>query len=566
MVELKNGMLSLGELFKNTYFQVPDFQRGYAWEIHQWDDFWKDIELLYSNSRHYAGQLILEPIIVDETLAAYNVVDGQQRLLTSILALKACVDCISKSKTTNIRSIAEVIQTTFHFTNEKEGRKYKLSYADGSPNKIYLAGAIFSDPRYSAQVTGIQTRYTENMRLAYDFFIQKFEAVSELKCAEFIERLTTSFQFNVFLVTQEFDIHVAFETINNRGRDLSQLELLKNRLIYLSTIISHKPEHGVAVATDLRREINETWLTIYKWLGNDPKRQLDDDELLTTHWIAYFGYNKSESNAIKISLFDDYFTARRIVDNELLIGDVQRYVRSLAQAATVWHYMHNPAPYLPPETTIWLQRIERLRWSSFKPLVLAAFLRLASGESRVVSAPAVVQVYFNNFLPLLKQIERFIFMVFYVTERRGHTGRTEIYKLATLLCPGGNHFTSVMDTKTHMEWATRHVGALNDNRMENGQWRHSKVGDIFHEFEGYFNLEDFRDSARRKLSRGSGYYGWEFTKVVLFEYEQNLQGKNKAPKVNWEHVSNGSIEHVYPQTPTDPYWRAKFPFDGRDAY
>ena len=42
--------------------------------------------------------------------------------------------------------------------------------------------------------------------------------------------------FNVYEISDDFDVFVAFETMNNGGKRLSNLELLKNRLIYLTTL------------------------------------------------------------------------------------------------------------------------------------------------------------------------------------------------------------------------------------------------------------------------------------------------------------------------------------------
>lgn len=42
--------------------------------------------------------------------------------------------------------------------------------------------------------------------------------------------------FNIHEIEDDYDVFVAFETMNNRGKKLTNLELLKNRLIYLTTL------------------------------------------------------------------------------------------------------------------------------------------------------------------------------------------------------------------------------------------------------------------------------------------------------------------------------------------
>ena len=75
--------------------------------------------------------------------------------------------------------------------------------------------------------------------------------------------------------------------MNNRGKPLSNLELLKNRLIYLSTLL----DIDESIRMRLRKDINETWKTIYEYLGKNKNNTMDDDEFLRNHWIMYFKYD-----------------------------------------------------------------------------------------------------------------------------------------------------------------------------------------------------------------------------------------------------------------------------------
>lgn len=564
MTALDNGLYSLARLFTDRFFIIPDFQRGYAWAKKQVDEFWKDLDLLQSGAHHYAGQLILEA--TGPGSHEYRVVDGQQRLTTCFLALKAAADVFAESGSKELQQQASALTARFHYQETDGLRTYRLRYEDGSPTNTYLADAIFKDPRHRGRGSDIRTLYTENIRLAYANLRAKFAALPPARSLEIVQRITESLLCNVFLVTKEFDIHVAFETINNRGRELSKLELLKNRLIYLTTVFSGMPACSARQARDLRAEINESWSSIYKWLGNDPGHKLDDDDFLTTHWIAYFGYDKSEADALKVSLFEEHFTAQAVRDETLTIGLVQRYIRSLSQAATLWHYLHAPVRYLPASCAIWLERIERLSWSSFKPLLLSACLRLARDLPDIVTAPAAAPKKFEALVPLLKQVERYIFMVYYMTDRRGHTGRTEIYNTASILCPDGLRAQLGSSGKNDLAWAARKIAAMNDKSFEQDSGGSDGDGaDEFSALPAYFNLDLFRQNAQDRLGRGLGFYGWDFTKVVLFEYEESLRGAHHAPKVTWKHVSNETIEHIYPQKADAEYWRKRFPFDGRQT-
>ena len=99
MSELK----SLSDIFQNTLFRIPDYQRGYAWQEKQRVDFWEDlINLRPEQGRyHYTGLLSLKPLdksdaekldrfdqwLLESGFKAKHIVDGQQRLTTFMILL-----------------------------------------------------------------------------------------------------------------------------------------------------------------------------------------------------------------------------------------------------------------------------------------------------------------------------------------------------------------------------------------------------------------------------------------------------------------------------------------------
>ena len=76
-----------------------------------------------------------------------------------------------------------------------------------------------------------------------------------------------------------------------------------------------------------------------------------------------------------------------------------------------------------------------------------------------------------------------------------------------------------------------------------------------------FRTDDFYNSLSKKFKDGSGYYGWSGLRYFLYEYETRLS-EGGFLKVTWEIFLKSekdkiSIEHIYPQTPTDD-WDSAF--------
>ncbi len=101
-----NEPTSLDSLFREKLFRVPDYQRGYAWQVEQLKAFWEDLVNLSPNRSHYTGVLTLKQIPVqdidesekefwlvdDHSYRLYHIVDGQQRLTTFVVFLQAFVE------------------------------------------------------------------------------------------------------------------------------------------------------------------------------------------------------------------------------------------------------------------------------------------------------------------------------------------------------------------------------------------------------------------------------------------------------------------------------------------
>lgn len=199
-------------------------------------------------------------------------------------------------------------------------RAYLFGYEKDNPSYEYIKTQILAEP--SNQYQGVETVYTGNLLFARDFFRKKLAGFDESQREDMFKRLTQRLVFNEYEIKDDLDVFVAFETMNNRGKPLSWLELLKNRLIYLSTLIKATDQQR----DTLRRNINDAWKTIYEFLAKQRGRPLDDNEFLRAHWIMYFRYAREEAEQYASFLLDKHFTAARASSGELDADELQKYV------------------------------------------------------------------------------------------------------------------------------------------------------------------------------------------------------------------------------------------------
>ena len=84
-------LISLLELFEGKKFEIPDYQRGYSWDEEQILDLLTDIEMHNSKSghKHFTGTIVVERPNGGDV---FQIVDGQQRLVTCVMVLRAIVE------------------------------------------------------------------------------------------------------------------------------------------------------------------------------------------------------------------------------------------------------------------------------------------------------------------------------------------------------------------------------------------------------------------------------------------------------------------------------------------
>jgi hypothetical protein len=526
---------SLAKIFNNRLFRIPDYQRGYAWVGRQLIDFWSDLVRVGADRTHYCGQLTLEKVeedvwrqwaddtwLVEEAdYDVHFVVDGQQRLTTSVILLQCLLEGLPEDQMLAGQSVLELRQ---RYLAKTKGllASCLFGYARDNPSHEFFSTQILGVP--SNEYHGIRTVYTANLAAARDFFRSHVSQADEVLRERLFKALTQRFRFNIHELNDDIDVFVAFETMNNRGKPLTRLELLKNRLIYLSTLApgtepASEGAKGKATPEQqkVRANVNAVWRTVYEELGRSPEMSLDDDEFLRAHWILFFGYDKDEADPLTQFLLNRHFTTDRLDTGKLKLVDIQKYADSLQMAARYWQRLHFPEQHeqtLGANVAAELARLKRLGFGVLKPLLLAVLTR----EGKPDEACSMMQ-----------QAERFLLLVRSLGGARSHVGESESYRMAHDL---HERTSSILQ-----------AGAMLNERVA----RHF-TSDIFQtEIDDLFADAD-----------GKGFYALPGLKYILFEYEERLRIAAKATtaKIAWQNFrgAQNSVEHIYPQTPKEAEW------------
>lgn len=528
---------SLSEIFNNRIFRIPDFQRGYSWEERQLDDFWEDLQNLHPNKIHYIGLLTVEPInnsdiqnvekwkddlwLLKKGMTAYYVIDGQQRLTTLIILLHEILRTFSEDEGINFGSKSEWTERFLYRSFNQIYKSFVFGYEKDNPSDEFFKTRIL-EQESSAADKYPETLYTANLMFAKEYFAKKLKNLSRERKEEIFDKAVNKLKFNYYEIDDSLDIYVTFETMNNRGKDLSHLELLKNRLIYLSTLLHESDD----TKSRLRKDINETWKTVYEYLGKNKENPLDDDVFLFNHWIMYYTYDRSQSDVYADFLLKRKFTAKNVLNGLLTINDIKDYIDSLAKCVKKWYYIYNieQSDY-SERIKEQIQKLDRVGMGAFPPMIMAVFTK----ESRE-----------DLIWDFLDACERFNFLVFAISHRSSNTQNSNIYRMTREYYMGDTDIVTI----------TANIDFLTDGEDENY-------------YRGWFDLERFKNHIKELFLKNDkdGFYSWNGLRYFLYEYELFLQN-NANTKVRWEDFSKRSkedtIEHIYPQSATCEYWKERF--------
>lgn len=546
---MRTELQSLTKIFSEALFRIPDFQRGYSWGEKQLKEFWDDLIDLEPGRSHYTGVLTLENvpeavwsrwdddrwIIQSKRYEPYYVVDGQQRLTTSVILIQVILERIDHTTQLNHFSRDEIFAKFICQRPAPGAISFALlfGYEKDNPSYEYLKRDILQLESGNHSLNE-ETIYTKNLAAAKQFFVHKLAALSQQSIEEVFEKLTQRFLFNKFMMTEEVDVFVAFETMNNRGKPLSNLEILKNRLIYLSTRV--RVDGDAEASTDraeLRKVINESWKSAYHYLGQIAGENLQDDAFLLLHFFMYFGGSVvdldgehpewevlefADDDGYKSFLLDEIFAARRVgatTNDPLTVEEIYDYAIDIKNSIKAFYNIREPgASRLADSEKIWLTRLSRL----------CSIRRLDEGYEVPCLLLAIFRVCRNSKkrTEAFEAIERFT--VFRLLGKHEFSGRSNLVLLAVKLVEELVDIDEVISTLRK-------------------EAEHFAVSGIL----------------RRRLNlvgKEWGSYKWPFIKYFLFEYEQGLRDGSRTSrhKLDWASFSvenyqsdHMTVEHVYPQ-------------------
>ena len=513
------------DIFANNYFRIPDYQRGYAWKADkQLPELWDDIEDIPTNPSggykpHYTGAISLQKTSFDKLSKSeqkllqsgsniYDVVDGQQRLTTILILLFELYKKLNDKKIYN------------QYIKEKgKNAVYKFSYGtENGDYNYFLQKEIFEDPNSICKGKSV---YTNNLREAKQFFCDKLAPLTPKQARRIFSKVTTALMFDIKIIDDSFDVQAVFETMNNRGKPLTILEKLKNRLLFLNSKLTNCDNEQLA------KIINDCWGLIYNSLGQNETSMLDEDEFLSSHLTlirtpADYSFSTQDAERKVFEMFCSRASQYRLSytrdqsesskkEEVVSFDKIKKYAIDLANYVPYWFTVN--CPDIKNTVELELYKIQCLNGSKEMRLFLAQLLALQKDEP-------------EEFNRCLKNVEKILFR-----------NRLPI--------------PSIMDERS---FATRardlHIGDIKleelNNELEAILAQTIECSSLIGGFKWLFTY----------VRGNAGYHRWNGLKYFLFEFEEHIHQQDYSRDfaiISWDKFFETSIEHIMPKTYQD-YW------------
>lgn len=243
--------MPIRSLLSEKQFRVPHNQREYKWTKLQTQRFMDDFFDIYKNPKEIQKYFLGSVVLIKRDFGikknfGYEIVDGQQRLTTVILLLEAFKDFVDDP---DVKEQLQSIKTFKDFDSEenrktfdrlilnKNNQTFFRNYIVDERSEEYRNNCVKDDDfRRNQQIVS-------NFKVIREILDKEYEKEKNKSKKKFILELLTLLETKIYLIVIEVEnersSYRIFETLNDRGMQLSDYENIKNYIFGRSYSLSY---------------------------------------------------------------------------------------------------------------------------------------------------------------------------------------------------------------------------------------------------------------------------------------------------------------------------------------
>ncbi|GAA6909331.1 DUF262 and DUF1524 domain-containing protein [Helicobacter pylori] len=282
-------------------FVIPIYQRVYSWEKEQCEQLWDDIIKTGGNDQiegHFIGSIVfVQDDIYTTNHNEFLIIDGQQRLTTITLLLTALRNYLNDEDEFLEKFSRQKIQNRYLInSDEKDDKRFKFILSE--PDRDTLLSLIDKDRRKPSEPS---SKIVENFKL-FEEWVSNTDKLETI--FKGLEKLMI---VEIALEKGKDDPQLIFESMNSKGIELTQTDLIRNYIIMETEI-----EKREGFYNKYWRAMEEEFKQNKKWFDR-----------FVRHYLTIKARDTPNINKVYVAL-KDYRQKERIGIEDLL-KDLQKY-------------------------------------------------------------------------------------------------------------------------------------------------------------------------------------------------------------------------------------------------
>ncbi len=308
-------LLEFFEQNQNNQFVIPIYQRLYSWGKEQCKQLWDDIIKIGGNDKmngHFIGFILY---VLDGNTHSNNpllIIDGQQRLTTITLLLIALRNHLSEEVEILEKFSHQKIQNRYLINSDEKGdKKFRLILSES--DKDTLLSLIDKNRRKPSEPS---LKIVENFKLFEEWISENTDKLETI--FKGLEKLMIVW---IALDKEKDDPQLIFESMNSKGIELTQADLIRNYIL-----MGLEPEKQKIFYKRYWRAMEEN----FKQSEKQSKKQDLFDKFVRHYLTIKTGKIPNEKRVYEA--FKRYQQERGI-ETEVLLQDLQKYCGYFCQIA-----------------------------------------------------------------------------------------------------------------------------------------------------------------------------------------------------------------------------------------
>ncbi|RKU96538.1 hypothetical protein DDP38_04250 [Helicobacter pylori] len=301
-------LLKFFEEYQNNQFVIPIYQRLYSWKKEQCEQLWDDIIKIGGNDKmngHFIGS-ILYVLDGNTPSSPLLIIDGQQRLTTITLLFIALRDHLNDEDEFLEKFSRQEIQNRYLINRDEKGdKKFKLFLSE--PDKDTLLSLIDENKRKPSKLS---LKIMENFKLFEEWIRKNTDKLETI--FKGLEKLMIVW---IALDKEKDDPQLIFESMNSKGIELTQADLIRNYIIMETEVEKQEDFY------------NQYWRAM--------EEEFKQNETLFNRFVRHYLTIKIGKIPNEKRVYEAFkrYQQERGIETEVLLQDLQKYCEYFCQIA-----------------------------------------------------------------------------------------------------------------------------------------------------------------------------------------------------------------------------------------